>query len=157
MRNSNRIIVFVFLLYTFILTPVLFAFEEIITVPAENPQGVELDFKKGGYTVKIAGGAMTLFYPINPNYHWLIGAAIGTDTAGYQDEPNIGTLYFEPNIPVHSQAEAEQQAIKAAEEKAAGTSLSFTLTEDKKIRFWVSDFDYTDNTGMVKLKIQKIN
>lgn len=130
MKKNNRIIfsVFIFLFYAFILTPVVFAFEEIITVPAESPQGVELDLKKGEYTVKIEGGAITLFYPINPNYHWLIGVAVGTDAQGYQDEPNIGTIYFEPNPPVHSQAEAEQQSIKAVEEKIVGTSLALHIT-----------------------------
>lgn len=90
MKKNNRIIfsVFIFLFYAFIFMPLVFAFEEIITVPAESPQGVELDLKKGEYTVKIEGGAITLFYPINPNYHWLIGVAVGTDAQGYQDEPN---------------------------------------------------------------------
>ena len=148
--------IFIVFLCTIFSAPNLFAFEETITIPAESPQGVTLDLKKGEYLVKIEGGAITLFYPINPNYHWLIGVAVGTDVKGYQDEPNIGTLYFEPKPPVYNQAEAEKQAIKATEENIDGTFLRFTLKEDKKVKFWVSDFDYSDNSGMIKLRIQSI-
>lgn len=165
MRKINSIsiikkftlLTFIVFLYAVFSAPYLFAFEETITIPAENPQGVTLDLKKGEYIVKIEGGAMTLFYPINPNYHWLIGVAAGTDVKGYQDEPNIGTLYFEPEPPVYNQAEAEKQAIKATKENIGGTFLRLTLKEDKRVRFWVSDFDYTDNSGMVKLKIRSVS
>lgn len=135
----------------------LFAFEETITVPAEKSEGVLLDLKKGEYLARIDGGAITLFYPINPNYRWLIGVAAGTDVKGGQDEPNLGTVYFEPKPAVYSQAEAEQQAIKAAKENIGGTFMRFTLKEDKKVRFWVSDFDYSDNNGMVKLKVSSVS
>lgn len=155
--NKIAVIIFIFFLRSVLLTPFLFAFEETITIPAENPQGVTLDLKEGEYIVKIEGGAMALFYPINPNYKWLIGVAVGTDVKGYQDEPNIGTLYFEPDPPVYTQAEAEQQVIEAAKENTGGAFLRFTLKEDKGVRFWVSDFDYTDNSGMVKLKIRSVS
>ncbi len=132
----------------------LFALEEIIvTVPAQDPKGATIDLQKGEYTVKIEGGSITLFYPINPNYKWLIGVSVGTEAKGYQDEPDIGTLYFEPTPPVYNQADAEQQAIKAVKENKDGTFLKFALKQDKKVRFWVSDFDYGDNSGMVKLRI----
>ena len=147
---------FALFFYSILLSSALYAFEQTITVPAENPQGVEIDLPKGEYIVRIEGGAITLCYPINPNYKWLIGVAVGTDVEGHQDAPNIGTLYFEPNPPVRNQAEAESQAIQAAKENVPGTSLRFTLAENKKVRFWVSDYDYSDNSGMVKLKISSI-
>ncbi len=135
----------------------LFAFEETITIPAEDPEGVTVDLEKGQYIVEIEGGAIVLFYPINPNYCWLIGVAAGTDVKGGQDEPNIGTIYFEPDPPVYTQAEAEQQVKEALKQNVTGTYLRFTLKEDKTVRFWISDFDYTDNTGMIKLRIQSIS
>ncbi len=135
----------------------IFAFEEEITVPAENPGGVIIDLEKGEYIVTITGGAITLFYPINPNYRWLVGVAVGTDVEGGQDLPNMGTIYYEPTPPVYTQTEAERQALAAAKEKLNGTYLRFTLSDDKNVRFWVSDFDYTDNDGMVKLKIRSVS
>ncbi|MDP3791303.1 MAG: hypothetical protein Q8R38_04590 [Candidatus Omnitrophota bacterium] len=150
----NRIIVLSTLL--FFLAGSLLAFEETITVPAEDPHGVTLDLEKGEYIVTIEGGAMALFYPINPNYRWLIGIAVGTDVEGDQDRPNMGTIYFEPNPPVYTQAEAEREALAAVKEDIGGTSLKFILNENKNVRFWVSDFDHTDNSGMVKLKVSSI-
>jgi len=135
----------------------LFAFEETITIPAENPEGITVDLEKGQYIAEIEGGAIALFYPINPNYCWLIGVAVGTDVKGGQDQPNIGTLYFEPYPPVYNQAEAERQAKEAVKQNTTGTYLRFTLDEDKTVRFWVSDFDYTDNSGMIKLKVSSIS
>jgi len=135
----------------------IFAFEEEITVPAENSGGVVVDLEKGEYIVTITGGSIALFYPINPNYRWLVSVSIGTDVDGGQDQPNIGIVYFEPNPPVHTQAEAEREALVATKEKLAGTSLRFTLSDDKSVRFWISDFDYTDNSGMAKLKICSVS
>ena len=149
--------IFIFFLYALFCSGTLFAFEEIITVPAERPEGVTVDLEKGEYIVEIAGGAIALFYPINPNYCWLIGVAVGTDVQGHQAEPNIGKLYFEPASFIYSQAEAEEQALVATEHRLSGTYLEFSLEEDKEVRFWVSDFDYTDNSGMVKLKIRSIS
>lgn len=150
------LIVFGLFLCSILLSSTLHAFEQTITIPAENPQGVEVDLPRGEYIVKIEGGAITLSYPINPNYRWLVGIAVGTDVEGGQDYPNIGTIYFEPKPPAHNQVEAECQAIQAAKEDVPGTSLKFTLTENKKVRFWVNDHDYSDNSGMVKLKISTI-
>ncbi|MBI3601503.1 MAG: hypothetical protein HY209_01205 [Candidatus Omnitrophica bacterium] len=159
MKRTNKIVLF-FLTFSFFLpflNSPLFASEEIITVAAENPQGTTLDLKKGEYVVKITGGAITLFYPINPNYHWLVAVAVGTDVKGNQDDPNLGTIYFEPKPPVFSQAQAEEQALKATKDNLPGTFLKFKLKENKKVRFWVSDFDYSDNSGMVKLKINSVS
>lgn len=132
------------------------AFEKIITIAAEDPHGIELDLEKGEYIAAIEGGAVSLFYPINPNYCWLIGVAVGVDAEGGQDEPDIGTLYFEPDPAVESQFEAEQKALEAVQKRLSGTYLRFSLNEPKKVRFWVSDFDYSDNSGMVKVRIAKI-
>ena len=132
---------------------ITFAFDRTITIPAESSKGIELDMPKGQYIAKIEGGAITLSYPINTNYRWLVAVAVGTDIEGGQDYPNIGTVYFDPDPPVRSQAEAEEQAVKAAKEDVTGTSLKFSLQEDKKVRFWVSDYDYSDNNGMVKLRV----
>ena len=154
--KKSVLMIFGLFFYSILLSSTLYAFEQTITVPAESPQGVEVDLPKGDYIVKIEGGAITLCYPINPNYKWLIGIAVGTDVEGYQDAPNLGTLYFEPNPPVRNQAEAESQAIQAVKENVPGTSLKFTITENRKVRFWVSDYDYSDNSGMVKLKISSI-
>ena len=162
MTRSNSItkkfviIILTFFFYLILLTPALFAFEQTITVPAESSRGIELDFRKGNYIVKIEGGAAALFYPINPNYRWLIGVAIGTNMEGGQDYPNIGTLYFEPDPPAYTQAKAEEQVMQAVNENIPGTFLKFNLTENKKVRFWVSDFDYTDNSGMIKITIKTV-
>ena len=149
--------IFIFFLYSVFCCGTLCAFEEIITIPAESPQGVTLDLEQGEYIVEIVGGAVALFYPINPNYCWLISVAVGTDVEGYQDEPNIGTLYFEPDPPLYAQAKTEQKVLEAAQENYMGTYLRFSLEEDKKVRFWVSDFDYTDNSGLVKLQVRSIS
>ncbi len=159
MKKINKVTLCVLAAFCccFCFIPVASALEEVITVPAESSQGVVLDLSKGEYLVKIEGGAMTLFYPINPNYRWLIGVAVGTDVTGNQDEPNLGTIYFDPKPLVNNQAEAERLAIEATNEKMGGTFLRFILKDNKKVRFWVSDFDYTDNSGMVKLKVTSLS
>jgi hypothetical protein len=149
--------IIIFLILALFATGSVFAFEEVITVPAETPQGITLDLEKGEYIVTVEGGAIALFYPINPNYRWLIAVSVGTDARGGQDEPNIGIIYFEPSPPVHTQAEAEEKAMAAVKENLKGTSLRFILNEDKKVRFWVSDYDYSDNSGMIKLKIRSVS
>lgn len=157
----NKFFLFTLLLLFFLNFSVLFprilsAFDETtITIPAEAKEGVTIDLEKGDYIVTFAGGAAALFYPINPHYSWLISAAVGTNVTGGQDEPNLGTIYFNPYPAAHSQAEAETQVATAVEKNVQGTSLQFTLSEEQTVRFWVSDFDYTDNSGMIKLKIEK--
>lgn len=131
------------------------AFEKVITVPAEDPEGVIVDLAQGEYVVKIEAGAISVFYPINPGFRWLIAVAVGTDIKDNEDQPNLGMLYFEPEPAVYTQAEAEAQAITATQQGISGTWLKFELKQEKKVRFWVSDFDYTDNSGMIKLRIQR--
>lgn len=156
MKNNYLKMVFV-LFFGLFLIKNTFAFEGSITIPAEKEEGIIVELKKGRYLAEIEGGAIALVYPVRPNYCWLIGVAVGTNAEGGQDEPNIGTLYFEPDPPVFTQAEAQRKALKAVEEGITSTFLKFTLEKDESVRFWVSDFDYTDNSGMVKLKIRKIN
>ena len=153
--KRNILINFVFLI-TLLFCGNVFAVDEIITVPAEQPQGVTLDLKKGEYLVQIAGGAIALSYPINPHYQWLVGVAVGTDVKGFQDDPNLGTVYFDPKPAVYTQAEAEAKALKAVKDHVGGTFLRFTLKENKTVRFWVNDFDYSDNSGMIKLNISSV-
>ena len=131
-----------------------YAFEEIITVPAEESAGTVLELEKGDYICEYTGGAITLFYPINPNYCWRIGAAVGIETDGGQDYPDLGTIYFDPNPVATSQYAAEIQAIEALKKGEIGTWFDFSLSERAKVRFWVSDYDYSDNSGMIKLKIK---
>lgn len=132
-----------------------FAYEKIITIPAESKEGTVVELEQGEYNIELDGGAMAVFYPINPHYCWLAGVAVGTDVEGGQDEPNIGTLYYEPDPKVYSQAEAEQKILEAVRNKVNGTYLQFSLQKYMPVRFWVSDFDYTDNSGMIKVKIVK--
>lgn len=130
-----------------------YAFEKIVTVPAENPSGVVLELDEGEYSCEYAGGAIALHYPINPNYCWLIGVAVGKEAEGGQDYPDMGTIYFDPDPLATSQYAAEAQAIQATKEGAIGTLFDFSLSKKTKVRFWVSDYDYSDNSGMIKLKI----
>jgi hypothetical protein len=156
-RLYRALFILMFLFSGCLFLPVsLLAFEEIITIPAEKPEGIVLSLEQGSYIATYEAGAISLFYPINPHYCWVIGAAIGTGSSGGQDEPDIGTIYFQPRPAVFSQYEAEGLALKAAEEGHQGTYLNFTLLEDSEVRFWISDFDYTDNSGMIKLQIKSL-
>lgn len=132
-------------------------YEEVITVPAEKSEGVTIDLEKGDYLIEFCGGAISLFYPINPNYRWLVGVAVGVDVQGGQDYPDVGTIYFEPVPDVFTQYEAEKQALSAAQNRTIGTFLRVSLEKNKTVRFWVSDFDYSDNSGMIKLTVKKID
>ena len=130
-----------------------FAFDQTLTIPAEKSEGVVVKLSAGNYKAEIAGGAVALFYPIHPAYNWLYSLCVGTDSSGGQDQPNLGTLYFEPQPKVTSQADAESAALEALKEGKEGTSLTFTLEEEKEVRFWVSDFDYGDNSGSVRVRV----
>lgn len=129
------------------------AFEEIVTVPAESESGVVIELEAGEYMCEYAGGAITLFFPINPNYCWRVGAAVGIEAEGGQDVPDIGTIYFDPNPKAESQYAAEIQAMNAVQQGVIGTMFDFSLQEKTKVRFWVSDYDYSDNSGMIKLRL----
>ena len=88
--KKSVFMIFGLCLYSILLASALYALEQTITVPAEKPQGIEVDLPKGEYVVKIEGGAIALCYPINPNYKWLIGVAVGTLT------PTYGKFIAEP-------------------------------------------------------------
>jgi hypothetical protein len=133
-----------------------YAFDQTVTIPAEKSEGVVLSLPKGNYKVEVAGGAVALFFPINPEYSWLYSLAIGTDCKGGQDEPNVGTLYVEPQSKATSQADAETAIMQALKEGQTGTKLAFTLKEKKDVRFWVSDFDYSDNMGSERVRIYSV-
>ena len=134
----------------------VFALDETITVGAESPQGVVFVLSAGDYIAEISGGAVSLFLPIHPQYEWLYGLAIGTDTKGGQDIASIGTLYYEPIPKAFTQVQAEKQALLAKGRQETGTSLKFTLKKNKQVRFWVSDFDYSDNSGSLRVRIYSI-
>ncbi len=151
-----RIAAVIFLLFVLSAT-ILYAYDETITIPAEKSEGIVITLPKGTYKVEAAGGAMALFFPINPNYSWIYTLVVGTDCKGGQDEPNIGTLYVEPETKMPSQADAEKVILQYLKEGKAGTSLEFTIKETKDVRFWVSDFDYSDNTGSERVRIYAIN
>ncbi len=129
------------------------AFDQTFTVPAEKSEGIVLAMPAGTYKAEAAGGVVAFFFPINPNYSRLYGLAAGADCKGGQDEPNIGTLYAEPEPKMISQADAETVILQALKEGQAGAKLEFTLKEEKNVRFWVSDFDYSDNMGSERVRI----
>ena len=153
MKKYNIFIIFMvcFIMVLILNTKNSFSFEKIINVPAEKPEGILLDLEPGNYEAILKGGGITLFYPINPNFSWLYSVSIGSDVDGGEDEPDIGVLYFEPNPKSFTQADAEKQLIAAIHD----IYLNFNIKEHTMIRFWVSDFDYTDNSGMIKLLIKK--
>jgi hypothetical protein len=151
-----RKVLFAVLLFSALMQTGVYAYEETITVAAEKSEGVALDLAAGTYRAEVAGGAVALFFPIHPHYGWLYSLAIGTGCEGGQDEPNIGTIYMEPEPRVSSQADAEAIILQAFNEGQVGTSLEFTLPEAQEVRFWVSDFDYSDNTGSERVKIYSL-
>ena len=155
--ENNFKISFVFFSILLLACSITYAWDETITIPAEKPEGVTLTLRRGTYIAEIAGGAISLFLPIHPQYQWLYGLAIGMDVQGGQDEPNIGTLYFEPSPTVFTQAEAEKQALQATVWKQSGTFLRWTLRENKEVTFWVSDFDYSDNSGSERVRIYSLD
>jgi hypothetical protein len=133
-----------------------YSLDEVITVPAERPEGVTLELPAGTYVAQIESGGIALHFPIHPNYRWLYGMLIGTDVEGGQDEANIGRLYVDPDPNVFTQLEAEEAALMALEKKKSGTSLVFELEEDEVVRFWVSDYDYSDNSGSEKVRVYSV-
>ena len=135
---------------------VCYSLDEVLTIPAEDPAGVALDLPAGTYVAQIESGGITLHFPIHPNYCWRYALLIGTDVEGGQDEANIGSLYVDPDPKVFTQTEAEKAALKALEEGKKGTYIAFELEEKGTVRFWVSDYDYSDNSGSEKVRIYSI-
>ena len=152
-RKMGAVPIFCFLSWGMVLVSPVFAFDKTVTIPSEKKEGIVLTLPAGNYKAEIAGGAVALFYPIHPAYNWFYSLCIGTDSSGGQDQPNIGTLYFEPQPKVASQTDAESAALLALEKGEEGTSLTFTLEEEKQVCFWVNDFDYSDNMGSMRARV----
>lgn len=144
------------ILTTVLVCGVCYALDEVITVPAEDPAGVTLDLPAGTYVAQIESGAVTLHFPIHPDYCWRYAVLIGTGAKGGQDEANIGSLYADPDPKVFTQTEAEKAALKALKEEKKGTYVAFELPEKATVRFWVSDYDYSDNSGSEKVRVYSV-
>ena len=156
MNNKIYKLSFLFLIAALLFCSTAFAFDETVTIPAEDPGGVTLTLPAGAYIAEIAGGGISLFLPIHPQYQWLYGLSLGANAQGGQDEPNIGTLYFEADPKVFTQAAVEEKALKARTQNKEGTFLKFTLKKSKEVRLWVNDFDYSDNSGSERVRIYSV-
>lgn len=154
MKVFSIVSIFVMLLAV---SDVCYSLDEIVTVPAEDPQGVTLELPAGTYAAQIESGAVALHFPIHPNYCWRYAVLIGTDVQGGQDEANIGSLYVDPEPKVRTQAEAEKAALATLKEKKKGTYVVFELKEKKTVRFWVSDYDYSDNSGSERVRVYSLS
>ncbi len=133
-----------------------YSLDEVVIVPAEDSAGVTLDLPAGTYIAQIESGGITLHSPVYPNYCWRYALLIGTGVEGGRDEANIGSLYVDPDPKIFTQTEAERAVLKALEEGKKGTYIAFELEEKDTVRFWVSDYDYSDNSGSEKVRIYSI-
>ncbi len=155
-RMKNVIIIGI-IVALFAFSGTCYALDEVLTIPAEEPGGVTIELPKGTYVAQIESGAVALHFPIHPKYRWLYACLIGTDAAGGQDEANIGSLYVDPDPVVTTQTRAEEAALAALKENKKGTYVAFELQERTEVRFWLSDYDYSDNTGSEKVRVYSIN
>lgn len=135
---------------------VCYSLDEVVTIPAEDPAGVTLELPAGTYVAQIESGAVALHFPIHPNYCWRYAVLIGTGVKGGQEEADIGSLYVDPDPKVFTQTKAEEAALKALEEEKKGTYVVFELKEKETVRFWLSDYDYSDNSGSEKVRVYSI-
>ncbi len=135
---------------------VCYSLDKVVTIPAEDPAGVTVELPAGTYVAQIESGGVALHFPIHPNYCWRYAVLIGTGVEGGQDEANIGSLYVDPDPKVFTQTEAEKAALKALKEEKKGTYIAFELKEKETVRFWVSDYDYSDNSGSEKVRIYSV-
>ena len=156
LRQRKSSVVFIIVLSIIILASWIretAAFDEEVIIPADDPEGVVLNLPAGSYVAEVAGGAITLWNPDHPHYRWVYGLVVGTSSEGGIDEPNIGSLYVDISPLALGLEEAEKAILEALKRGEEGTSLNFTLEADSEVRFWVSDFDYTDNEGQEKVRI----
>lgn len=148
-KMKNRVLIkglVLIIAFSFIIsTDALSEHESLAIVRAGDPGGTVVSLEAGRYRAEIERGVVSRAHPGHPDYYWFVDVAIGVDVAGGQDMPNIGRVYFDPEPPVFAIPEAERQLRAAVKEKAEGTSLEFVLEEAKEVRFWIRDFDYTDN------------
>ena len=149
-------IVAAIIMASFVVCSRCYPLDEVVTIPAEDPAGVTLELPAGTYVAQIESGGITLHFPIHPNYCWRYAVLIGTGVEGGQDEANIGSLYVDPDPKVFTQTEAEKAALKALKEEKKGTYIAFELKEKETVRFWVSDYDYSDNSGSEKVRIYSV-
>lgn len=131
----------------------VYCLDETVTIPAEDPNGVAIELPPGNYTAEIESGAISLYFPIHPDYCWTFTASIGLNDKGGQEEPTIGQLYVEAEQKMMTQLEAEREALKALKEGREGTQVKFELKEKSMVRFWVNDYDHTDNSGSEKVRV----
>lgn len=153
---KKRAYLFVFLFISLLFSYNVYALNEVVTVPAEDPAGVTLDLPAGTYIAQVESGGITLHFPIHPDYCWRYAVLIGTNVKGGQDEANIGKLYVDPSPKVFTQTEAEKAAVAALKEEKKGTYIAFELPHPATIRFWVSDYDYSDNSGSEKVRVYSV-
>ena len=146
-------IVAAIIMASFVICSRCYPLDSVVTIPAEDPAGVTLELPAGTYVAQIESGAVTLHFPIHPNYCWLYAVLIGTGVEGGQDEANIGSLYVDPEPKVFTQTETEKAALEALKEDKKGTYIAFELEEKDTVRFWVSDYDYSDNSGSEKVRV----
>lgn len=135
---------------------ICYSLDEVVTIPAEDPAGVTLELPAGTYVAQIESEAVALHFPVHPNYCWRYAALIGTGVEGGQDEANIGSLYVDPDPKVFTQTGAEKAALKTLAEDKKGTYVAFELKKKETVRFWVSDYDYSDNSGPEKVRVYSI-
>ena len=140
----------------FIFCGISYSLDEVVTVPAEKPEGVTLELPAGTYVAQIESGAVTLHFPIHPDYCWRYAVLMGTGVKGGQDEANIGSLYVDPSPKVFTQTEAEKAALEALKQQKKGTYVAFELKNKETVRFWVSDYDYSDNSGSEKVRVYTV-
>jgi len=152
--KASRVIISIFILMA--VCRVCYSLDKVVTIPAENPAGVTVELPAGRYIAQLESGAVALHFPIHPDYCWRYAVLIGTGAEGGQDEANIGRLYVDPDPKLYTQAEAEKAGLKALEEDKKGTYLAFELKENGLVRFWVSDYDYSDNLGSEKVRIYSL-
>ena len=130
--------------------------EKIITVSANDPKGVVLKLPPGNYAAEVSGGAIALWGHGHPHYRWVYGLVVGTGVSGGTEEPNLGSLYVDPSPSAYTSGAAENAVLEAVKKGEEGTLLNFTLKTDSEVRFWVSDFDYSDNEGQEKVRIYSV-
>lgn len=129
--------------------------EYLLTIPAEVPGGIEVELEEGHWRAEVAGGAVTLWYPFHPQYQWVWGLSVARHARGGSDIPDLGTLFVDQVEHLTSQAATEQVAMEALQAGVDGTVLIFELEKKCKVRFWVGDFDYSDNSGFLRVKVYK--
>lgn len=156
-RPKTFFVIIQTIVFLFFLQGLSYPFDKIITVPAEDPADITVELPAGTYIAQVGSGAVALHFPIHPDYRWVYTMLIGTGVKGGQDEANIGNLFVDPKPKVLTQAEAEKAALKALKDGKSGTYVAFELKQKDTVRFWVSDYDYSDNSGSERVRIYTVD